>query len=606
MIGLRSGPAAGAGAAVLALLAALTGCGVPSGSSVVVEGRGQLTQPEFGNDSTNEPDGRAATAMPETFMENYLAAAAGEPKEAVRRVREFFVPSIRGDWTPPPEVQIIRLRGKLIIDPSPSGYEVQAEATVLGELGENGIFEPAPAKDVKYRFVILGSVEGQTGLFVSEAPPVVLLSDTALQRYFELRTIYFWSTDHRVLVPDLRYLPRRDVSDAQRPTVIIDWLLRGPSPWLNKAVEALPQDARAVGKVPARPDGVLKVALTKAVDTEDPQAVERLATQLRWSLRTSTADPKLELGLDQVQRSFDDSGYLLVNPAYRGGRDPVRFCVVRGEVRQLAPAPTQSPPVPAVPAKSNRQVERAALASAGGRMAVALVRTMPGGRRVLEVGGGDRSVPALERVALPSGSIGQPVWVPGDPTTGMITVGGRLFVFRSTGVAPRPVDDSPTEITAFAIAPDARRMAYVRKGRLYIVSLPRAGNAITVGESQQVPTTLSELSAVGWSQQDWLLIAGRQPDGLVTLVDITVDGAAQAAPRGGSYGTQPVVHLVASPDDPVNGRGGGQAMYVVNGLAYDLFSQSRQLKQEDILGPVPSAGAGAGAADPTFPFFLAD
>lgn len=601
---MRLRPGLTAGALVVALAA---GCGVPSDSSVVVEGRGQAAAPALADDGTSEPNGRTATTEAGTFLDNYLAAAAGNTKEAVRRAREFFAPDERGRWSPALDVQVVRPRGNPIIDRTAQGYEVRLTVTVLGSLGDDGIFQPlSAARTATYDFTIANNVAGQSGLFLTGAPPAVLLSDEALERYFELRTIYFWSRDHRVLVPDLRYLPRRDYPVAQRPTLIIEWLLRGPSPWLKPVVEPLPQDAQAVGRVPAAVNNVLKVVLTKAIDTDDAAAVERLATQLRWSLRDANSDPTLELKIDQTQRVFTGGNYLTANPAFHARRAPVRFCVFRGEVRQLRTASADAPPIPSVPAKWNQQVERAALASVAGRMAIALVRTGPGGQVVLDVGGGNDSVPDLTRTDLRARTVSQPVWLPRDPDTGLIVADKALVSFRSAGGSVRRVQNSPTGITAFAVAPDGYRLAYIADGRLFVAPLTRISGDVTVGEPRAVPTTLSQLTAVGWSQQDWLLIAGRQTaDGLVALRDITVDGAVQAdPPRGGQYGTQAVVHLVASTDDPVNGRGAGEAMYVANDLAYEVFSQSGLLTAADVGGPSPSVAPGAGAANPTYPFFL--
>jgi hypothetical protein len=308
-----------------------------------------------------------------------------------------------------------------------------------------------------------------------------------------------------------------------------------------------------------------------------------------------------------MQKPFTGASYLDANPAYRGNRDPIPFGVVREQVRRLGSGSAGVSPVPEVPARWNGQVVKAALATAGDTTLVAVVRRDTGGRAVLDVGAGVGRVDALQRIDdLRADSMSQPVWLPGDADTGLVVTGGRLRAFRSSAGPVRPVANAPSGITAFAVPPDARRLAYVLNGRLHVAPLLRVAGALSLGDPQPIPTTLTELTAVGWSQQDWLVIAGRRADGLVALHDITVDGAAQATPRGGQFGTQPVEHLVASTDDPVDGRGAGQVMYMANGLTFEVFRQQRLLKADDVAGATSSPGAGetATAGGPTSPFFL--
>jgi hypothetical protein len=594
-------------AALLVLLVTAGGCGVPSSSGVVVKGRGLEQAPAFSDDGTNEPPSRSDTTSPEAFVTNFLAAAAGDPKKAVGRAREFFAPQMRGQWTPEPQVQVIHVeevREEGPADNDEAGLEVTVSATVLGELGDNGTFAPQRAKAVQYQFKLVNGADRQAGLFVREAPEVVLLSDEALQRYFERRTIYFWSIDRQVLVPDLRYLPRRDVPAAQWPTLIIDWLLRaGPSEWLRPAVEPLPAEARQVGKVPAPADGVLRVELSKAANIADAAQVDRLATQLRWSLRTGSADPRLELGIDQFQQSFTGTDYRAANRAYRSGAPRPRFCLVQGRVRQLGA--TEDPAwASAVPDDRNDHVVRAALAVSGDRTLVALLREN-GRQVVLDVGGGEGEVKALERTELRAASVSQPVWLPGSPDTGIVVADGKLRTFRSSGGPLGDVQNAPEKVSYAAVPPDGRRLAYVAGGRLFVAPLVRVDGGVAMDEPVEVPTTLTALTAVGWSQQDWLVVAGRRGREPVVLQDITVDGAVQGEPRGGQLGGDPVNHLVASTDDVTDEPGAGQVMYMSSNLAYELFTRPTLIEPTDVAGANASpASPSPVQANPTYPFFL--
>ena len=61
----------------------------------------------------------------------------------------------------------------------------------------------------------MAGLAGKSGLFVTSAPPVLLLRDTALGAspgtapiYYDQRTIYFWNTERTALVPDIRYMSK--------------------------------------------------------------------------------------------------------------------------------------------------------------------------------------------------------------------------------------------------------------------------------------------------------------------------------------------------------------------------------------------------------------
>ncbi|HYN93348.1 MAG TPA: LpqB family beta-propeller domain-containing protein [Pilimelia sp.] len=589
-------------------VAAPTGCGLPRETAVEVEGRGGGQAPTLGDQGTSEPSPRSATTDPEQYLENFLMAAAGDPAKASERVREWIEPAAERRWKPPPEVAVVRLLDQPYILPGQGGSDVAFRVQQVGTLTENGIVEPSQ-QPPQTMTITLVEVENE-GLFVTLPPDRIMLSERALELYYEQRTIYFWAADGSGLVPELRYLPRRDVPAASRPNLIIDWLLRGPSARLQAAVDALPAGAGRVGNVPATSGGMLEVELTKAVtDPNDGELFERLATQLRWSLRsTPSADRSLRLRIDTITKLYEGDDYLPHNPAYRVGRDEIRFCVFKEQVRQLAPT-AGALPVPPVPDGNNRQVRSAAMAREGERSYTAVVRAVPGGRVVLESGAGTpTAMGPLSRAGITGQAMSRPVWLRATGGTGLVVVDGVLHSFTAAGAGTPLVDGAPRGITAMSVPPDGRRLAYVvNRQQLFVAPLLIEGGGVRLGKGRQVvPTSLTEVAGVGWSQQEWLAIAGRQADGRVGLYDITVDGAIQE-PRSGRSSNAAVAHIVALTDDPSDGLPApGQVMYVANGLAYELYQQDPQrLTAAEVVGaPSPSPQQGATPANPTAPFFV--
>ncbi|HWG99399.1 MAG TPA: hypothetical protein VNV66_08760 [Pilimelia sp.] len=594
------------GLAALVAAGLLAGCGVPGETDVVIEGPGQRPGRGTVDEGVSEPPGRTAARTAAELVDNFLMAAAGPPDSAADRVRPFLPD--HASWQPAREVLVVRVdAGGPSITRGRDGFHVALGVTHLGVLTRSGAVEPLPDSRrarATYRFTV-AELERPTGLFVINPPPVLLLSDVALDRYYEQRTLYFWSrTDRATLVPDLRYVPRR-VPTSQRPTEVIRALLAGPAQWLAPAVEALPERASLVGNVPDPAGGQFVVELAKAADTGNDRDIDRLAVQLRWSLRPrGGADPDLELKIDQVRRRYTGTAYLGANGAYRAGVDPEPFCVHQGQVRRLGNPPSGAPQLADLPAASNTGVRSAALTRRDGGTVAALVRGGPGGRPVLDVitmagpgGASERRIVFDRRVR----QLGPPAWLAGG-RVGLIVADGRVYSFSAELPAARPLD-LPGGVTAIAVPPDGRRLAYLRSGRLYVAALVREDPVVNVGLPRPVPTSLGRLTGVGWSQQDWLVVAGKRADGRLAFVDLTVDGAVESAQRGQGQGTADVSHLAAATDDPTDGSGAGQVMYVANQLAYVLFSDEKQLTAADLAGGQPQGTPATGVDSLAAPFF---
>src|SRR2546423_2627141 len=121
---------------------------------------------------------------------------------------------------------------------------------------------------------------------ISKPPDGMLLSTEGLTKLYEVHPIYFWASVNRKLVPDLRYLPR-SLDQAKRPTEVVNWLLAGPSKWLQPAVVPMPGTIELKGSVTSigqRADSPLVVNLTAKAASE-LDYLPALMTQVRWSLR---------------------------------------------------------------------------------------------------------------------------------------------------------------------------------------------------------------------------------------------------------------------------------------------------------------------------------
>ncbi|GGK15436.1 hypothetical protein GCM10010124_05200 [Pilimelia terevasa] len=580
----------------LALLSGLAGCGLPGTSDVVVQERvGDAALPA-GDEGTWPLAQRASVRDPKEFMRTMLSAAAGDPVEAAKRVRSFGDAPLRSRWEPPATVHVVDLDEDMAIDPRPGGFEATINVTFLGELADHGVVLPRPRRAATYKFDI---AEGPDGLYLTAAPPVILLPAADLRQYFEQRTLYFWSADGAYLVPDVRYVPRRDMPRNQWPTLLVQWLLRGPSPLLRPVVRALPTDADLVGNVLSQ-DSRWSVNLTQAPDTDG----RRLATQLRWTLAgpTGRADA-VTVRVDRDRFGDEDSRYLVANPAYRAEQEPARLCLLAGRVQQIGGPSPGAVSVPYLPA-GYRGLVRAAYQRFGSRRYGVLVRDAGRGRLAVDVATADAN--RFHRIlptALRARVVGQPTWVP-TREFGLVPVDGALRLVRPSAAAAPVLPGAPGGVTAVAVAPDGRRVVLVAGGQLYAAALVADGTAISL--TARTPLPLSELTgptAVAWTAQGAVAVAGRQPRiGQTQVWSVSVDGAVQEPlqlPNQG-LGTQPITQLSAVVDDPSDTSPADPVMYEANKLSYDTVGGS-PVTVAELLDPGPGADR---RGYPTAPFYL--
>jgi hypothetical protein len=589
---------------VAALLAG--GCGIPDSTEVQRVGPGPSTGVSTGEDVTPTRHDRLAGSDPATFVRYYLEAAAGDPNTAMERVKQFLSPTAASSFEPAAEVRVVHLVDTPLVNPG--SVDVLLRAQTVGVLNHNGILDPAADGSAQEYTFTVSSTSGQTGLFVTKAPPVLLISDDALDRFYERRKLYFWNHEYTGLVPDERYLPR-DLPSEQQPNEIIKWLIAGPSPWLGNAVETLPEGTALDGNVPAPSGEKLQINLSgQAVRPPDDQAkLDRLRRQLMWSLRSGQwRTLELKVG-NQNSVEYTGTDYFTSNAAYALETTPERFLVYNGQVRRMSGSPYASDPVPLLRPEDNRFVRAAALAGSGSRRFAALV-VNSGGREELRVGAGaaDEKV-ALTKISLPKGTTGQPVWAitstePRAPAIGLVTVGGRLYSFTSESVQLTKVDGAGDGITAVAVAPDGRRVALVSRGRLSVAALSTSGASVRMLPSEQILTApLKQVSAVDWSSETWLTVAGGRADkSRVAIFEMTIDGSF-VSERLADIGTESVSYLTAYPVSPVSGTDSSDTIaYVANGDAFDVLSDPVRIGVGDLAVPVPNPPSGVKPTSPSF------
>ncbi|MFC0529231.1 LpqB family beta-propeller domain-containing protein [Phytohabitans kaempferiae] len=611
-------------AAAAALAVGLSGCGIPDETEV--RDIGPAPEPGFAQsgDVGQGPPTRDAAPTIEGFVDNFLAAPAGEPDKAVQRVRDYLTESSREriKVDAGAGLNVVRVRDTTIAQAEQQGsYKVTLKVDQVGVLNEQGSIGPAALNETTYTFTI-GGVEGPEGWYVTSPPTTdaLLVSTDALRKYYTPLTIYFWSVDRTTLVPDARYMPN-ERDGGLRPTDVVDWLIKGPSSWLLGAVAEINDGTERRQNVPY-PNDRLEVGLS-AVATEQQTPAEQmvdmrdqLGWQLMWSLRPYL-EGDLELRIDgQSSKTFhQDQMFYAANAAHhaaeleQSSEQPERFALYEGRIHRLKGSPgggTQPLPRILLASGVNQELVSAALAResgpAGVLTAAALVRKK-GEQFQLEVGSvvGDDAQPL--DAGRPYASLGRPVWLKAPMNAGLVVV-DRKHLYRFTAnraelervVLPEEIDGKVTDVAA---SQDGRRIAVVAGGRVYILGVSRDGVQVDAKRARLVPTALRNVTAVDWSEESRIVIAGTGSDNKVAVWEMGLDGAIEEQQAGDAGGT--VTDLAVYPVDPVS-EAATKVMYAREGAAYDFHGDNSEIEANEVIG----APEQIDASRVTAPFFLLD
>ncbi|SBT54775.1 Sporulation and spore germination [Micromonospora narathiwatensis] len=586
------------------LPAGLAGCGIPHETEVQVDGRpSRAAEAGALNGTGAEPPSQAASSEPAQFIRNYLSAAAGEREQAYARAKKFIAPESQNLLKEKPqssevELTVVRLREEPVVSPPSNDPFSEVTVTVqqVGVLRADGTLAPPVEIQTKYVFHLRSADAGGTGLFITDPPKVLLLSDTALRRFYGTHTIYFWNSDQTRLVPDQRYLPST-VPTERRVTEVVKWLAGGPPDWLAQGVTRLPAGTTPINNATGADDH-WEVNLTMPGATEFRLA--RLATQLAWSLQDFTGELQLKIQ-NQNRRTVDLKQARDEFALYPPPGAPERFCVYDGVIHPVSVAGETSGPVP-LSEKFNKGVVSAALNRVGDEVLAALVVTRSDRRQRLMVGSDPAPVTLLNGSGEWYGSIGRPTWLRSldqDHPTGLVVADGGLYRFDGMA-AMTPISlGVPGKVSAVASSFDGHRIALIIGGELYVAPLSVDGNAVTVNQPRRLATLLTGLTVVDWYAANELVFAGNEA-GRPAIYQTTVDGGLEA-PLKQRIGAE-VTELAAYPGGTVGAP--PPVMYETNKAAFrnDPFEI---IKREQVLDlPEPSASPGVRSPNPTAPFFL--
>jgi hypothetical protein len=570
--------------AVIAL--AVSACGVPTSGPPISDG-----PPPAGGGSANgglppPPGPNEETTSADDFVNDYLQAVAGSTSfdAQVASARAYMAANAAASWetadptgtvTKPSvngQVRVLRPVGGWQPDTTtttPDGttvVNVTGTFLIVGKfVVATGVMEPpqdaSPASNVAERRTLTFSVvynDDGSGHFrlTGHVPPGLYMSEKAMQTWFVAHPVYFWDPNFEALIPDIRYVPAV-LSGILQATQVVNWTLGAPSDWISGATGQTVPTTLVDPTISVTGDGTYVVNLSTSAHTlESP---DLLAYQLRWSLGTFTVGAgsqptpvNVEIeGQSQVISSNNSYRELVPNLAPpRSAVEANAYAIAGGKAVQVtinsateAITQVEASGQPRV-LNSAKNVNVVAAAVDGSGSSAALVRAIGNNESLwIRRAGSD----FVQVKGLVGKSMTRPEFVTQPRGAVVVAVDGQLkLIDAQNHVHPIQLPGGIADLSAFSIAPDAHRIAFVCGGKLYF-------SVITVGDNPTMPKALpivinpgiATATTVAWSSTSQLVVGG-QDGSSGRIAELNVDGSLDPNPfTPPPYGSVKILQVAA-------------------------------------------------------------
>ncbi|WP_053723282.1 LpqB family beta-propeller domain-containing protein [Saccharothrix sp. NRRL B-16348] len=349
---------------------------------------------------------------------------------------------------------------------------------------------------------------------ISAPPDGIYVPLGGFQQNYRRVTLFFYSPDFSVLVPDPRWVVIAPSTSI--PSRVTSLLLKGPSVGMRGALAtAVPNGAAQRKNTSEADDGALEVDLTKVGDIT-LQVGKQIAAQVVKSLAGVTSS-RIRLLVEGQSISNEQhewrpadvqTGEELTTP----NADLTGMLVGNGRVKQI-----NGDPAPGPAGAGDYQVLSAAQSLDGSRLAV--VSRVAGDAVRLRVGPVQEQLPEVD---LRASTLTRPTWLlsgrQGEPATEVWTVADGANVVRviktDSGWTANAVNASELaelgRITELRLSRDGTRVAAVVDGKLVVAAVVGGqDSAVSLRSPRHLqPSQLGTSAlALDWLAQDVLVVS---------------------------------------------------------------------------------------------------
>lgn len=462
-------------------------------------------------------------SSPEKLLADFQQACAAGTYDDYGIARQFLTSSQRRRWKPQEQVTVLNPKTELKIDFDSETNGATGTGQPSLRLNQAGISEKFRSEEsIRYS---LAKENGQWR--IKSLPDGVVLTSSAFKNAFAKRNVYYWSSDHRFLVPDPRWVPRKN--GAQH---LLQSLFTGPSDDLSPAVSAPVAKKKIPSNLVVLQSKKATVELPDTIHLRSQQEVDQLYQQLRATLLDVS-------GIDEVALSQDGSALEVSSEQPAASPKPIMLGVKNGQVveesssrsglftSQINPDEVITWPTPSSPATDFHVAIR------GGNE---LVRLQRGKAPVLLYRGKNLRAPQID------------AW--GWAFTGDSTQEGSLIAVnaRGTAVDVKLPTDSKWKIPFFALSsPGVRglvvwQVGYSFQAQLVTIVRGEDGTPLQIIPAQDKTEAMRDVISAAWinSGQVAVLQGGASPK--VQLLGINSPDESFEAPVNAQY-------LVPNPPD---------------------------------------------------------
>lgn len=221
------------------------------------------------------PVGPSVDAEQVEILTGFLNAGTG-PQNDYATAREYLSESFKANWNPSEQVLIQRVKPEISIY---SDTSATATVAVSAEVNSQGQYVTLPTNSS--RLLNFSFVRERGQWRISSAPNLTLVIKPVFDVIFRSYSLYFFDSQNRFLVPDLRWFPSR----ASTGTRLVNALLAGPSEWLKPAVKnAIPVGTRLATDAVTVLEGIATVNLTSRALRADVEERQYMKAQITETL----------------------------------------------------------------------------------------------------------------------------------------------------------------------------------------------------------------------------------------------------------------------------------------------------------------------------------